>query len=115
VLKPATSNTNTTDKISSARTLLAECILGSSSNRPVRTKRMVATTISARPAGGLATILSSFGPKETMERLEAEIKAKGMTEFARIDHAAGAAEVGLPLRPTELLIARSCHSPTSAE
>jgi uncharacterized protein (DUF302 family) len=27
-----------------------------------------------------------------------------MTVFARIDHAAGAAEVGLPLRPTEVLI-----------
>jgi uncharacterized protein (DUF302 family) len=38
------------------------------------------------------------------ERLEAQVKAKGMTIFARIDHAAGAAEVGLPLRPTELLI-----------
>jgi hypothetical protein len=47
-----------------------------------------------------AAVLSSFGPKETMARLEAEIKAKGMTVFARIDHAAGAAEVGLPLRPT---------------
>ena len=39
-----------------------------------------------------------------MDRLEAEIRVKGMTVFARIDHAAGAAEVGLPLRPTELLI-----------
>jgi uncharacterized protein (DUF302 family) len=55
-------------------------------------------------ADGLTTIASSFGPKETMDRLEAEIKAKGMTVFARIDHAAGAAEVGMPLRPTELLI-----------
>jgi len=27
-----------------------------------------------------------------------------MTVFARIDHAAGAAEVGLTLRPTELII-----------
>jgi uncharacterized protein (DUF302 family) len=27
-----------------------------------------------------------------------------MTVFARIDHAAGAAEVGLPLQPTELLV-----------
>ena len=53
---------------------------------------------------GLATIHSSFGPKETMDRLEAEIRAKGMTVFARIDHAAGAAEVGLTLRPTELII-----------
>src|SRR5262249_59751021 len=34
----------------------------------------------------------------------AEIKAKGMTVFARIDHAAGAAQAGLSLRPTEVLI-----------
>jgi len=55
-------------------------------------------------ADGLTTIKSSHGPKETMERLEAAVKAKGLTVFARIDHAAGAAEVGLSLRPTELLI-----------
>jgi uncharacterized protein (DUF302 family) len=55
-------------------------------------------------ADGLITIPSGFGPKQTMDRLEADIKAKGMTIFARIDHAAGAAQVGLPLRPTELLI-----------
>jgi uncharacterized protein (DUF302 family) len=53
---------------------------------------------------GLTTIRSSHGPKDTMNRLEAAVKAKGLTVFARIDHAAGAAEVGLPLRPTELLI-----------
>jgi len=39
-----------------------------------------------------------------MDRLEAEISAKGMKVFARIDHAAGAAEAGLELRPTELII-----------
>lgn len=39
-----------------------------------------------------------------MDRLEAEISVRGMTVFARIDHAAGAAEVGLTLRPTELII-----------
>src|SRR5438270_8455726 len=53
---------------------------------------------------GLTTIESRFDPKETMDRLEAEIRAQGMTVFARIDHAAGAAEVGLKLRPTELII-----------
>jgi len=53
---------------------------------------------------GLTSIRSSFGPKETMDRLEAEIRAQRMTVFARIDHAAGAAEVGLTLRPTELII-----------
>ena len=39
-----------------------------------------------------------------MDRLQAEIRAQGMTVFARIDHTAGAAEVGLTLRPTELII-----------
>jgi uncharacterized protein (DUF302 family) len=53
---------------------------------------------------GLRTVSSSHGPKETMDKLEAEVTARGMTVFARIDHAAGAAEVGLSLRPTELLI-----------
>src|SRR5437763_1136586 len=53
---------------------------------------------------GLTSIPSSFGPKETMDRLETEIRAKGMMVFARIDHTAGAAEVGLRLAPTELII-----------
>jgi uncharacterized protein (DUF302 family) len=55
-------------------------------------------------ADGLIVVQSSHGPAETMDRLVAEIKAKGLTVFARIDHAAGANEVGLPLRPTELVI-----------
>jgi len=53
---------------------------------------------------GLLSIRSRFGPKETMDRLEAEIRARGMKVFARIDHATGAAEAGLELRPTELII-----------
>jgi uncharacterized protein (DUF302 family) len=60
--------------------------------------------VQAMAADGLVTIRSSFGPEETMNRFEAEVRAKGMTVFARIDHAAGAAAVGLPLRPTDLLI-----------
>jgi uncharacterized protein (DUF302 family) len=55
-------------------------------------------------ADGLVSIRSHNGPQETMNRLEAEVKARGMTVFARIDHAAGAAAAGLPLRPTDLLI-----------
>jgi len=53
---------------------------------------------------GLTSIPGSLGPKETMDRLEAEIRTKGLTIFARIDHAAGAAEVGLQLAPTNLII-----------
>src|ERR1700682_3024709 len=58
----------------------------------------------AMAAEGLTTLPSGFGPRETMDRLEAEVKARGMTVFARIDHAAGAAQAGLSLRPTEVLI-----------
>jgi uncharacterized protein (DUF302 family) len=55
-------------------------------------------------ADGLISIPSSVGLKQTIDRLETELKAKGLTIFARIDHAAGAAQAGLLLRPTKLLI-----------
>ena len=48
---------------------------------------------------GLITLPSAHGAKATADRLAAEIAAK-----ARIDHAAGAKEVGMALRPTEVLI-----------
>ena len=53
---------------------------------------------------GLTTVKSSHAPSDTMERLEAAVKAKGLTVFARIDHAAGASAAGLSLPPTEVLI-----------
>ena len=53
---------------------------------------------------GLTTLLSDFDPAETMERLEGEIEALGMRVFAKINHTALAAETGLPLLPTQLLI-----------
>ena len=53
---------------------------------------------------GLTTIKSNHAPSETMGRFEAAVKAKGLTVFARIDHAGGASEAGLSLRPTEVLI-----------
>src|ERR1700730_1732908 len=61
---------------------------------------------------GLTSIRSRFGTKETMDRLEAEIRAQGMKVFARIDHAAGAAQAGLELRPTELIIFGSARGGT---
>jgi len=62
--------------------------------------------ITKRAAGvaGLVSIASRFGPEETMNRIEAEIRARGLTVFANIDHAACASAVGLSLLPTELLI-----------
>lgn len=55
-------------------------------------------------ADGLVTVRSAFGPEETMKRLVAEVTERGLTIFAHVDHAAGAAAAGLPLRPTDLLV-----------
>ena len=62
------------------------------------------STVNESHIEGLTTIASNFGPKETMDRLETEIRTKEMEVFASIDHAAGATEVGLNLRPTKLII-----------
>jgi uncharacterized protein (DUF302 family) len=55
-------------------------------------------------ADGLISLASNHPVRETMDRLEAVLREKGITIFARIDHAAGAAAVDMPLRPTELVI-----------
>ena len=61
---------------------------------------------------GLTTLASNHGPRDTMNRLEAAVKAAGMTVFARIDHAAGADSVGSSLLPTELLIFGNANAGT---
>ena len=53
---------------------------------------------------GLTVLRSNSDAKQTADRLEAAIHARGLTLFARVDHAAGAIAAGLPLRPTELLM-----------
>jgi uncharacterized protein (DUF302 family) len=56
------------------------------------------------PDNGLITVPSRFSVPDTVERLVAFATSHGLTVFARVDHADGAATVGLPLRPTELVI-----------
>jgi uncharacterized protein (DUF302 family) len=53
---------------------------------------------------GLITIPSAHNGKDTIDLIESDVKSKGLMIFARVDHAAGAKEVGLPLAPTLLLI-----------
>ena len=67
------------------------------------TALLLASTV-AIAADGLVTVPSAHGPKETLDRLEAVLKEKGLTIFLRVDHAAGAAKIGKTLRPTELLV-----------
>lgn len=56
------------------------------------------------PDNGLVSLQSSVPARETLDRLLAALASRGLTVFARIDHAAGAASVGLPLRPTEVVL-----------
>jgi uncharacterized protein (DUF302 family) len=53
---------------------------------------------------GLVTLPSAHDVATTVDRLAAALDARRVTIFARIDHAAGAADAGLPLRPTTLVI-----------
>lgn len=55
-------------------------------------------------SNGLITVASRFSVGETLDRLTAALTSVGLLVFARINHASNAAEVGLELRPTELLI-----------
>ena len=56
------------------------------------------------PANGLITHPSPYTVPETLDRLEAILRAKAITIFARIDHSGKAAKVGLTMPPTQLLI-----------
>lgn len=58
----------------------------------------------AAEVNGLIKMESPYPARQTMDRLEAVVKERGLTVFARIDHTAGAASIDKTLRPTELLI-----------
>ncbi|MGD2014992.1 MAG: DUF302 domain-containing protein [Desulfobacterales bacterium] len=65
---------------------------------------LILLTLPAYAENGLINVKSSHDTKTTADRLENALKQKGMTVFARIDHAAGAQKVGQKLRPTELVV-----------
>ncbi len=48
--------------------------------------------------------LSPHDVNTTIDRLDYAVRAVGGTVFARVDHAKGARDAGLELRPTQLLI-----------
>src|SRR5262245_28661505 len=56
------------------------------------------------PDNGIVSVQSRFSANETMERLLATLAERNLAVFARVDHAAGPASVGLSLRTTELVI-----------
>lgn len=65
---------------------------------------LLCTPLMVSAADGLIVLKSPHSAQSTMNRLEAIVKERGLTVFARVDHAGGAAKVGKSIRPTELLI-----------
>ncbi len=53
---------------------------------------------------GMVDVRSRYSVPETLARLQAILKEKGITVFALIDHSGEAAKAGLAMRPTQLLI-----------
>ena len=53
---------------------------------------------------GMVDLASRYSVPETIARLQSILKEKGVTVFALIDHSGEAANAGLEMRPTQLLI-----------
>jgi|ERR1035438_5753422 uncharacterized protein (DUF302 family) len=53
---------------------------------------------------GIVSTPSSHSVDQTVEKLEAMLRAKGVALFALVDHSGEADKVGMKLRPTKLLI-----------
>ena len=53
---------------------------------------------------GLLSTQSSVSARETLDRMLGALATRKLTVFSRVDHAAGVASAGLPLRPTEVVV-----------
>lgn len=57
-----------------------------------------------RAGAGMVRLRSHHTVPETMERVEAALRAHGLTIFCRVDHSGEAEKAGLAMRPTQVLI-----------
>lgn len=53
---------------------------------------------------GMVQVESNYKPQETVERIEAALRSKGLTVFAKIDHSGEAAKVGLTMAFTQVIL-----------
>lgn len=59
---------------------------------------------SAQESNGLVTVDSPYSVEETASRLQTTMEDRGLTVMTTINHAANAENVGMELRPTQLII-----------
>ena len=64
------------------------------------------------PDNGLVHLRSPYSVAETLKRLEGVLQTRHLTVFARVDHSGEAENVGLKMRPTQLIIFGSPKSGT---
>lgn len=56
------------------------------------------------PDNGMVHLSSPYSVAETIARLEAQLQARELTEFCRIDHSGEAEKAGLKMPPTQVII-----------
>jgi len=62
------------------------------------------TQMAVPTADGVISKPSPYTVDETMRRLDEVVRGKGLSIFARVDHRAGAREVGLDMQDEQVLI-----------
>ncbi|BAN34341.1 hypothetical protein SCD_n00493 [Sulfuricella denitrificans skB26] len=65
---------------------------------------MLAISLPVSADDTMKTQASKHGFQDTQSRLEAMLKEKGLTVFAKIDHSEGAQKVGLKMQPATVTI-----------
>lgn len=63
-----------------------------------------AETPTPAPESGIVRVKSAYPMNETIERLKADVAAKGIKFFQEIDQAKLAADAGIAIRPSTLLV-----------
>jgi uncharacterized protein (DUF302 family) len=73
--------------------------------KPVVALAFLGLVAAAANAGeGMISVKSAHDVPTTADKLVAVLEERGMTVFARVDHAAGAKKVDMTMEPTELVI-----------
>jgi len=64
----------------------------------------MSSTAAPVPDDGLVHLSSPYSVPETIQRVEALLREKGLTIFCRVDHSGEAEKVGLKMHPTQLVL-----------
>jgi len=93
---------DTSQGITTHRTVARFCNIGSRFFAAIVASSLMVMTATAD--SGVISVTSKHDVKTTIDKLTTVLESKGMTIFARVNHAAGAEKAGMSLPATELLI-----------